>query len=88
MKIDIETKEFLKVTNDFGRRPDRCLNRLAKLGDVSLLDATHWASESSRFWPESGVCDRAVEARMLGEREVLGQGAGWPGKRGAALLGV
>ena len=25
--------------------------------------------------------------RILGEREVLGQGAGWPGKRGAALLG-
>ena len=33
MKIDIETKGFLKATNDFarrlGRRPDRCLNRLA-----------------------------------------------------------
>ncbi len=52
-----------------------------KLGDVSLLDATHWASGSSRFWPESGVLDRAVKARILGEREVLGQGAGWPGKR-------
>ena len=32
MKIDIETKEFLKAINDLarrlGRRPDRCLNRL------------------------------------------------------------
>ena len=55
-----------------------------KLGDFSLLDALPWASGSFRFWPESGVLDRAAEARSLGEREVLGQGAGWPGKRGAA----
>ena len=91
MRIDIETKEFLKAINDFRtasrKKTGSVLKQVGKLGDVSLLDTTHWASGSSRFWPESGVLDRAAEARSLGELEVPGQGEGWPGKRGVALLG-
>ena len=59
MKIDIETKEFLKAINDFRtasrKKTGSVLKQVGKLGDVSLLDTTHWASGSSRFWPESGV---------------------------------
>ena len=55
VRIDIETKEFLKAINDFRtasrKKTGSVLKQVGKLGDVSLLDTTHWASGSSRFWP-------------------------------------